>query len=76
MYYIIREFKSEAEPDTLRFHLMSHSELSKDGVVTSKYYVWDKLKAATAYCARLQHEDKLGHKFEVVTTEDYGIEVR
>jgi hypothetical protein len=55
---------------------MSHSELSKDGAVTSKYYVWDKLKAATSYCARLQHEDKLGHKFEVVATEDYGIEVR
>lgn len=76
MHYIIREFKSDDEPDTLRFHLMSHSELSKDGTVTSKYYVWDKPKAAAAYCARLQHEDKLGHKFEVVTTEEYGIEVK
>lgn len=76
MHYIIREFKSDDESDTLRFHLMGHSELSKDGVVTSKYYVWDKQRAAASYCARLQHEDKLGHKFEVVTTEQYGIEVR
>ena len=60
MYYIIREFKSEDEPDTLRFHLMSHSELSKDGAVTSKYYVWDKLKAATAYCADYSMRINLG----------------
>lgn len=76
MHYLIREFKSDHDTETLRFHLKSHSELNKDGKVTSKYYVWDSKRAASSYCARLQHDDKLGHKFEVVSAEEYGIEVK
>lgn len=73
-YYIVREYNKEGE--TYRYHLQSHSELTKDAKVVSKWYAYPKKTTAESLAKRLQKADKTGHLFECVSCSSQGIEVK
>lgn len=75
MSYIVKSVHKQT--GSVTYHLQGHSKLTKDAKVVSKYYVYDKERAAKSLMKRLEEQpDGYEYDWSVVNPVDEGITVK